>query len=124
MLELFILTYCLAMGAETHCFDVEFDNEEPPRKIQTFYSWQTYILRADEHGYYYETWQTHLMPTVHVQAECGKSGIAIAVDGCAYLDGSNKIFMTWDSLDRLDRYGQTIYWHEIRHAMCMCDWHG
>ena len=62
------------------------------------------------------------MPTYYVQKECF-NGSLIAVDGCTFIDGSRKIFLTWDSWDRLDAFGDSIYWHEIKHAHCVCNWH-
>jgi len=118
MIELAVMLVCLAQAHEVDCMPYELDYthyRDEPHRIATF---PTYIERDG----IYEVWHTSIMPTYYVQIECGHDGF-IAVDGCAYIDGSRKIFLTWNSLDRLDRFGNSIYWHEVMHAQCLCNWH-
>lgn len=119
MIEFALIMLCVANGIDYDCSDYDTTFNNMMEEQNRFFTFPTYIQRAENH---YELWWTHIMPTAHVQAECYNHSM-LGVDGCAYIDGQNKIYLTWNSWDRLDAYGQSIYWHEIRHAQCMCNWH-
>lgn len=49
--------------------------------------------------------------------------------GCAISGSINDVptyilMLDINHMDKIDPYGNTSLWHELKHILCKCDWHG
>ncbi len=72
-----------------------------------------------------ETWEIYLHDTGDMRPFCEYNLDRGTGEGCHKWDGktNQQIHIALDKQHLKDVWKQTVLYHEIKHAMCKCDWH-
>lgn len=75
-----------------------------------------------------EKWVIYMYPQVEDVFEyCypGQKVFHLAVDGCATFDDDRGYnIIVGSNMNEISHTGDIVWWHEIMHLQCLCDFHG